>query len=380
MTHGVSITYARFDHISPIAMVLALALHVAIGAALWWISPLRPVDETREEPVIITMDQEPSPVQPPPTPQPLPEPEPVQPPRAASPPPPAPSMRLGLAPAGPTEQPNATPGDNKPAPLLPETPAEEAKQPEPPREPAKEPPPETMESPPPDSPKAEPQPEQQQALARRPTTPPPSLERAQPPSDPPPPQPAPPRPTLEQALPPIDAPPPPVTALEIPRPPPPPPAPPAPRPPPQRTQPVPRPPAPQQSLQPSPLTNPSRNRPSAEQQQAARQAPTLQNPADVYGRRRAEDEYIWYVARKISQHQQFIQNVTKEAGSVTLRLVIARDGRLLEVGVIRSSGLPSLDNASVNMIRQAAPYPALPPEIGGSQHSFTLPLYFRRSE
>lgn len=63
-----------------------------------------------------------------------------------------------------------------------------------------------------------------------------------------------------------------------------------------------------------------------------------------------------------------------------LRLVIARDGRLVNVAIARSSGVASLDNASLNMIRQAAPYPPLPPQLAGSQHTFTLPLYFRRNE
>ncbi|MFZ5782888.1 MAG: energy transducer TonB, partial [Pseudomonadota bacterium] len=153
-------------------------------------------------------------------------------------------------------------------------------------------------------------------------------------------------------------------------------------PPPQRPQPQPQHQAPprQQAPQPSPLTNPSRPRAPGDQQQASRQAPTFQNPADVYGQRRAEDEYIWYVARKISQHQQFIRNAVTEAGTVILRLVIARDGRLVNVAIARSSGVASLDNASLNMIRQAAPYPPLPPQLAGSQHTFTLPLYFRRNE
>jgi protein TonB len=100
----------------------------------------------------------------------------------------------------------------------------------------------------------------------------------------------------------------------------------------------------------------------------------------MYGQKRAEDEYLWYVARKVSQHQQFVRNVTTEAGTVVLRLTVARNGRLLDVGISRSSGLPSLDNASVNLIRQAAPYAALPDDIPGSQHTFILPLAFKRSE
>lgn len=103
------------------------------------------------------------------------------------------------------------------------------------------------------------------------------------------------------------------------------------------------------------------------------------NPADAYGQRRVEDQYLWYVAQKLSQHQQFVRNATAEAGSVVLRITIARDGRLVDVGLSRSSGSATLDSFTVNMVRQASPYMPLPDEIAGAQHSFTLPLNFRRN-
>ena len=100
----------------------------------------------------------------------------------------------------------------------------------------------------------------------------------------------------------------------------------------------------------------------------------------MLGQKRAEEQYLWYVAQKISQHQQFVRNVTTETGTVVVRLTIARDGRLVDVGLVRSSGLPSLDTASINVIRGAGPYPLLPEDIAGPQHTFVLPLTYRRSE
>ena len=99
----------------------------------------------------------------------------------------------------------------------------------------------------------------------------------------------------------------------------------------------------------------------------------------MYGTKRAEQQYLWYVAQKLSQQQQFVGNTSTESGTVVLRLTIARDGRLGDVGVSRSSGLPSLDNAATNMVRQASPYPPLPDDISGTQHTFILPLYFKRN-
>ena len=331
---------------SPAAVAMTTALHAAVVAALYLVSPLNHVDTTPDV-IEVTMPRDlpaPEAPQPPPAPEPpiqaaAPSPPPAPAPAPA--PTPAPPMRLGLTPLAPNPDPKAaTPGVEKPAPPKPETPAAEAAQSEPPKA------------------------EQQQALA----------------TPPPPPPPPPPARTLESELPPLEAPPPPVTAQEIPRPPaPPPPAPKAPPPTQQRVQPAPtpqRPPQQQPALQSSPL---SHLPPPPREQQAARQAPTLTNPADMYGARRAEEQYLWYVAQKLSQHQQFVRNANTESGTVVLRLTIARDGRLVDVGVSRSSGLPSLDNVSANMVRQASPYPPLPDDISGAQHTFTLPLYFKRT-
>ncbi|MBL6617913.1 MAG: TonB family protein, partial [Reyranella sp.] len=246
-------------------------------------------------------------------------------------------------------------GAQQPSPPQPNASSTEAAKPEP----------DKTETPKTETPKADPpKVEQRQALAT------------------PPPPPPPPAPELEKALPPLEAPPPPVTSNEIPRPVPPPPAPKPPPPPVQHAQPAPPPPPrppQQQGLQSSPLSHlpPPRTN---EQQQAARQAPAFVNPADMVGTKRAEDQYLWGVSNKLSQHAQFVRNVTTEQGSVVLRLVIARDGHLVDVSINRSSGVPTLDNVSVNMVRQAGPYQPLPDSLAGATHVFILPLYFKRNE
>ena len=341
MAHAVSLAYTRFDHMSPAALAMTTLLHVAVAAALYLVSPLNHVDTTPDV-VEITMERPLPPAQPT---QPEPVPEPTPPPVAAQPPPPpppappaAPPMRLGIAPAGPSQDPKATPGAPQPTPPKPETPAQEAAQPEPPQP-------------------------QQQALA----------------TPPPPPPPPPPVRTLEGAMPPLEAPPPPLTSEEVPKPPAPPPAPRAPPPTQQRVQPAPPPVHPPQrpALQASPLSNAPQTRRPADQQ-ASREAPAFVNPSDAYGTRRSEDRYLWYVAQKLSQHQQFVRNTTAQGGYLVLRITIARDGRLVDVGLSRSSGAAALDNFVLNMVRQAAPYMPLPDDISGAQHTFTLPLNFKR--
>ncbi len=67
----------------------------------------------------------------------------------------------------------------------------------------------------------------------------------------------------------------------------------------------------------------------------------------------------------------------RESGTVLLRLTVSRDGRLLDVGLERSSGVPSLDAGVMESARRASPYPPLPAEIQGDRHRFLLPVSFR---
>ena len=74
------------------------------------------------------------------------------------------------------------------------------------------------------------------------------------------------------------------------------------------------------------------------------------------------------------------------SADVTARLeahplvTIARDGRLLDVGISKSSGYKTLDNAVLEVIRSAAPYAPLPNDMLGDRHSFLLPLNYRRND
>jgi protein TonB len=76
------------------------------------------------------------------------------------------------------------------------------------------------------------------------------------------------------------------------------------------------------------------------------------NPADVRNRALASDNYIWQNARKLSFH---IDEPVREY-FITLRLVIARDGRLLSADVAQSSGRPSIDQAILAGARRNSPY------------------------
>lgn len=65
-------------------------------------------------------------------------------------------------------------------------------------------------------------------------------------------------------------------------------------------------------------------------------------------------------------------------GEVHVRFTVSRSGNVGSVQVARSSGSPLLDNAALETVRRAAPFPAIPAAAGRSSWSFTVPLMFAR--
>ena len=317
---------------SPTAAALAVLLHAATVLALWWVSPLnqRGVElNTENQAIDVTLERpQPEPPKPAPPAIPTPEPKAAPPPVAATPPPPPPSppkatpVPLGLPPASPTtadttKQAGSSTEQHRQAP-------DPQPQPATPAEPQK------------------PSPDPQQATAAEKVPPPPPLERS---------------------LPPIDAPPPP-TSKDIPKAP-------APPPPPKAHAAPAAPTPPKQPLRPSPLSRPAPSKPN--DAPAAAPSVTFVNPADQYEQSRLVEQYLTVVANKIAQYQ-YRSNQANEHGTVVLRMVIGRDGRLVDVSISKSSGFVNLDRGLIEAARAAAPFAPLPSGLPGQQIPFILPF------
>jgi protein TonB len=142
----------------------------------------------------------------------------------------------------------------------------------------------------------------------------------------------------------------------------------------------PKPPMPQlqkPEYKPSPLsTAPSRRPPAGTQSENPSPSPFV-NPADTYNKARAADNYLWQVVRRL-QGYRYQANVSATQGITVVRVVIARDGRLLNVTVSRSSGVPEFDQGVLAGVRSGSPYAPLPPDIHGESATFDLPLVSSR--
>lgn len=337
MAHTVSLTYSRFERISPIAVALAMLLHGLLGVTVWQVSLIPPIAPAIEA-IEVTVEPPPPALVPEPSPEQVAQPPEKPPPEPEAPRKEPPKTMAGLdKPIGTTLDPRA---------LLrtaPEAPPEAT---------AIKPPPQA-ETKPQAAPEPAAKPTQEAALATPPAPEPPARQpnlaappektrsmMAVPPSAPAPVKPAPPAPPV-------------------------PPTPPAP---PQR-QAAPRPAAP-----PSPLSHVPQQRTSPSQE-AARAAPSpFVNPADAYGERKLQESYLWGVARKVSQYAPG-GGGSRDSGTVVVVLVtIARNGQLLDARISRSSGDPGVDAVVMQRVRAGAPYAPLPADVAGDRHTFSLPL------
>ncbi len=64
-------------------------------------------------------------------------------------------------------------------------------------------------------------------------------------------------------------------------------------------------------------------------------------------------------------------------GRGAVRVRIGRDGRVLERSVSHSTGETMLDQAALEMVRRANPFPAVPSEYAGDSFEFVAPIEYR---
>jgi protein TonB len=84
--------------------------------------------------------------------------------------------------------------------------------------------------------------------------------------------------------------------------------------------------------------------------------------------------YAW-----MDRHKQYPMLAQRRGieGEGSVRVRIDRDGRVLERTVTRSTGQQMLDQAALDMVRRANPFPRVPPEYAGETFEFVAPIQYR---
>ncbi len=310
-------------------MGLALVLHAVAALAFWYLAAHAPTIVPKEEPIEVTIERE------------KPKPPPPPPPQQAKPLPPPPPVE-GIKPPAELEADKATsvrPSGEAPKDVAappPDSPEKAAPQPAtPPSQTAMVAPNAPSPVPPPDRPMLQPLPKPEAGPTVEP------VPRAHPPVEKPPPAVAHPQPQPQRP-----APPPPSAGL--------------------RPQPA-----------PSPLVAPQRpsQPPAVARHQDAPTPPSspFVNPASERARATAEQNYLWQVVSKLRGYR-YHADVPLQEGLTVVIVTIARDGRLLDAQVVRSSGVAAMDQGVLAGIRQGSPYAPLPASLSGPSARFRLPL------
>lgn len=145
------------------------------------------------------------------------------------------------------------------------------------------------------------------------------------------------------------------------------------QPPPKAAQAPPRPPPPKSTPPPAPAPAPQpRSAP------ASIPAPPSSSADLLFGRGRARNTYLDQVARHTSRFRTYprVALENRQAGRVVTRVTIARDGRILDIGIDTSSGWPAIDAAELDTIRRSAPLPPVPPDMPGDPLILHLPINY----
>lgn len=90
------------------------------------------------------------------------------------------------------------------------------------------------------------------------------------------------------------------------------------------------------------------------------------------------DDYFERLRRHLAKHKRYPPEASrqKQEGKVQVRFTLARDGTVLAAEIERGSGFPLLDQAVLDMLRNASPVPPLPERYAGERIQITLPIGF----
>jgi protein TonB len=146
-------------------------------------------------------------------------------------------------------------------------------------------------------------------------------------------------------------------------------------PPPLSLAPPPRPPEPKPPVR---AAAPRPQAPAAVQPQRPAPAPPGPSQETVVAAAQAQTSYVALIGAALQRHREYPRaaRARGEEGRVTMVLVIAPNGTLVDVRVQKGSGFTSLDDAAVQMARRAAPFPPLPGTLGSTPATFVVPVAF----
>ncbi len=93
---------------------------------------------------------------------------------------------------------------------------------------------------------------------------------------------------------------------------------------------------------------------------------------------RSANDYLERVRSALARHKKYPDQARKlkQEGTVSISLHIARDGTVLGAQIAQASGFPLLDEAALQMARDASPLPRVPDDVDGESVRIALPISY----
>jgi protein TonB len=90
----------------------------------------------------------------------------------------------------------------------------------------------------------------------------------------------------------------------------------------------------------------------------------------------AASRYSGEVASKLARANRRVSKSaqTKARNNAMVAFVVLANGSVTDLQLAKSSGSPELDQFALNLVRQQAPFPPIPPEMGTSSWRFKAPI------
>lgn len=94
----------------------------------------------------------------------------------------------------------------------------------------------------------------------------------------------------------------------------------------------------------------------------------------------AESNYKGKVRSKVQRYFRYPKSAERAgiAGTVTVSFTISASGGVASARIVKGSGSPELDEAALNAVRRAEPFPKIPEAANRSSWPFVIPLQFGR--
>ncbi|MGE4344747.1 MAG: energy transducer TonB [Geoalkalibacter sp.] len=112
--------------------------------------------------------------------------------------------------------------------------------------------------------------------------------------------------------------------------------------------------------------------------QVAEESAGEDSPFQAEQMRQARQDYLLSLRNLIAQYRRYPLPARRagQEGIAVVRFILHPSGELLECEVLAASGIPLLDRAALSTVRNAAPFPPPPPELGEKPLTCEIPIEF----